>query len=368
MLLDRWKKVLCVVGALGIALSFSAFGAPSNPQGKRIGVMLSWASNEWYVTVMDGFKKRADELGVKYTITDSENDLQKGISIMDTFVEEGVDGILLIPSTYPGYEAAIKRAQDKKIPVISDVVRMPGVTVFAGNEQFNMTRETGRETGKYILSNWPKNRPVNVLTVNIPSLPNLNARTDGFLMGLIESGVKFNWVQEVNGQGVITTALDVSVVAFQAHPEINVAFGINDDSMFGALKAAQQLNMDTDSMIFVGTGLEGPKSRQQLLSGGPYKFGTSMFPATQGVGYVNLFVDLWAGKKVPFWTIWPSKAVSKDNFSAYFDNSLQERSDTALSLTIAQSKYPAFAGKGWDRGWYEVFKRDPAKFKQQFPY
>jgi ribose transport system substrate-binding protein len=368
MVLSRWRKVLCFAVALVVALGFSAYGAPNSPAGKKIGVMLSWATNEWYVSVMDGFKKRADELGIKYTIADSENDLQKGISIIDTFVEEGVDGVLLIPSTYPGYESVIKRAQAKKIPVISDVVKMAGVTVFAGNEQFNMTRETGKETGKYILSHWPKSKPVNVLTVNIPSLPNLNGRTDGFLMGLIESGVKFNWIQEVDGQGVITTSLEVSTAAFQAHPEINLVFGINDDSMFGALKAAQQLNLDLDGMVFVGTGLEGAKSRQQLLSKGPYKFGTSMFPGTQGVGYVNLFVDIWAGKKVPFWTIWPSKAVSADNFSTYFSADLQERPEKVLSINVPQSKYPAFEGKGWDRGWYEIYKKDIATFRKQFQY
>jgi ABC-type sugar transport system substrate-binding protein len=365
MVTRRLKRAILIAAAFLMILSISAFAAP---QGKKIGVMLSWATHEWYVSVMDGFRSRANELGITYTLTDSENDLQKGISIIDTFIEQGVDGILLIPSTYPGYEAVIKRAQQKKIPVIVDVVRMAGATVFAGNEQFNMTRETGREVGKYILANWPKSKPVNVLTVNIPSLPNLNGRTDGFLMGLIESGVKFNWVQEVDGQGIITRALEVSLAAFQAHPEINVAFGINDDSMFGAFKAAEQLNMNTDDMIFVGTGLEGPKSRQELLKGGPYKFGTSMFPFTQGVAYVNLFVDLWNGKTPPYQTIFPSKAISKDNFYQYFDENLKEKADPILAIKVPKSEYPAFEGKGWDRSWYEVYKKDPAKFKQQYKY
>jgi ribose transport system substrate-binding protein len=189
----KWKRVIFIAAALLMIISISAFSAP-NVKGKKIGVMLSWATHEWYVSVLDGFKERAEALGVEYILTDSENDLQKGISILDTYVEEGVDGILLFPATYPGYEAAIKRAQAKKIPVIVDVVKMEGATVFAGNEQFNMTRETGKEVGKYIKANWPKSKPVNVLTVNIPAFPNLNGRTDGFLMGLIESGVKFNWV------------------------------------------------------------------------------------------------------------------------------------------------------------------------------
>jgi ABC-type sugar transport system substrate-binding protein len=335
-------------------------------EGKKIGVMLSWATHEWYVSVMDGFKERAKQLGIDYTITDSENDLQKGVSILETFIEEGVDGILLIPSTYPGYEAATEKAKEVGIPVISDVVEMDNVLAFAGNEQFNMTRDTGREVGKYIMKNWPRSKQVNVLTVNIPAFPNLNGRTDGFLVGLIESGLKYNWVQEVDGGGNITQAMEVSVAALTAHPEVNLVFGINDDSMFGALKAAEQLGLKTKEMIFVGTGLEGPKSRETLLQGGPYRYGTAMFPYTQGVGYVNLFAELFKGNKIPYRTVWPSKAIAKENFHDFFDKSLKEKADPILKITITLSDYPIRVG--WDRNWYKVYKSSPSKFKAQYKY
>ena len=104
-----------------------------------------------------------------------------------------------------------------------------------------MTRETGRNVAKYIKENWPADKEVNVLTVNLLIAPNCWGRTDGFLFGLLEGGIDYNWVTEVDGLGNLPTSLEVCNDAFIAHPEINVVVGINDDSMFGGFKAAEQL-------------------------------------------------------------------------------------------------------------------------------
>jgi hypothetical protein len=132
------------------------------PSGKKIGVMLSLA-HEWYVAFWTA-SARADTLGIS-TLTDSENDLQKGISIIDIRRKRSTT---FSPVLRPiGLQAAIKRAAEEH-PVIVDVVRMKDATTFAGNEQFNMTRETGKEVGQYIKR--IGRRPINVHGQH-PSLP-----------------------------------------------------------------------------------------------------------------------------------------------------------------------------------------------------
>ena len=287
---------------------------------------------------------------------------------MENFVQEGVDGILLFPGSPTGYDAGIDAAANANIPVLVDVIDMPGtkITGFAGNPQFAMNRATGKMCGEYIVNNWPEDKEVNVLTVNIPAFPNLNGRTDGFLIGLLEGGVDFNWLAEVDGQGNLTTALDVSTNAFTANPEINVGFGINDDSMFGAYQAAEQQGLDVEEMIFVGTGLEGPKARESLLSGGPHKFDTSMFPATQGYIFVNLFAELFKGNSIEYRTMFPYAATSKDNFYDYYNEDLSENSANIAQIVPEDSEYPITVG--WDRNWYELYKEDLEAFKEQFKY
>jgi ribose transport system substrate-binding protein len=335
---------------------------------KKVGVMGSWMTHEWYVSVLDGFKDRCDELGFTYTLVDSEGNIEKGVSILENFAMEGVDGILLFPAAPVGYEAGIDAADKAGIPVIVDVINMPDTSMvcYGANPQFNMTRETGRNVAEYIKENWPKDKQVNVLTVNLLIAPNCWGRTDGFLVGLLEGGIDYNWVAEVDGLGNLPTSLEVCNDAFIAHPEINVVVGINDDSMFGGFKAAEQLGLDTDEIIFVGTGLEGPKARRSLIEDNGHRFDTAMFPYIQGVIYANLFNDLFNGKDIPKHVVFPSAAVSSDNFYDYFDSNLNVKTDVVLKLKADDSKYPLSVG--WDRKWYDEYKKDPSVLGTKYVY
>lgn len=333
---------------------------------KKVGVMGSWMTHEWYVTVLDGFKDKLDEYNIEYTLVDSEGNVEKGVSIIENFVSEGVDGILIFPAAPHGYEAGIDAAKAAGIPVIDDVLEMPGLVCYGANPQFNMTRKTGNNVAEYIKENWPADKEVNVLTVNLLIAPNCWGRTDGFLIGLLEGGIDYNWLQEVDGLGNLPTSLDVSTNAFIAHPEINVVVGINDDSMFGAFKAAEQLGLDTDEIIFVGTGLEGPKARKSLLEDNGHKFDTAMFPYVQGVIYADLFNDLFNGKSVPRHVVFPAEAISQENFYDFFDEDLQVIPGAVKKIKMEDSQYPLAVG--WSRTWYSEYQKDPSVLGTKYKY
>lgn len=327
-------------------------------KGKTIGIMASWMTHQWYNTVLTGFKSKADEAGIVYNIVDSEGDVGKGVSIIEQFVSMAVDGILVFPGSPTGYDAGINAAKEKNIPTVADVIYLNGVSTYGGNENFEMTRKAGKAAGEWIKKNWTDGREINVLTVNIPAFPNLNGRTDGFLVGLIESGVEFNWVQEVDGQGNITTALQVSTDALTAHPEINVIFGINDDSAFGGMDAAKQKGMDMSKILVVGTGFEGEKSHKELADpASSYKIATGMFPYSQGVFYIEIFKKIWSGEKIADRYLFPSSAITLDNYKQFYDGD-QEKVDAVLALPQdTVSAYPM--DKGWPRDW---FTKDPGTY------
>jgi ribose transport system substrate-binding protein len=327
-------------------------------KGKVIGIMASWMTHQWYGTVLSGFKDAADPLGITYNIVDSEGDVGKGVSIIEQLVSLDVDGILVFPGSPTGYDAGIEAAKAKNIPIVADVIYLNGVTTYGGNENFEMTRKAGKAAGEWIKKNWAEGTEVNVLTVNIPAFPNLNGRTDGFLVGLIESGVEYNWSQEVDGQGNITTALQVSTDALTANPQVNVIFGINDDSAFGGLEAAKQKGMDLSKMLVVGTGYEGEKSHQLLLdSTSPYKIATGMFPYSQGVFWIEIFKKIWAGETIADRYLFPSSAITLENNTQFYDGD-KEKVDAVLALpTDEVSAYPM--DKGWPRDW---FTKDTAKY------
>ena len=111
------KRVMLLIAVFLLLSSFAAFGVSDDEDGdqvKKIGVMGSWMTHEWYVSVLDGFKDRSDELGFTYNLVDSGGNIETGVSIIENFVIDGVDGVLLFPAAPVGYEAGIDAADNAR--------------------------------------------------------------------------------------------------------------------------------------------------------------------------------------------------------------------------------------------------------------
>ncbi|MBC8389829.1 MAG: hypothetical protein H8E13_17530, partial [Actinobacteria bacterium] len=87
---------------------------------------------------------------------------------------------------------------------------------------------------------------------------------------------------------------------------------------------------------------------------------------TQGYIFVNLFAELFKGNEIPYRTTFPSKATTADNFYDYYNEDLSENMAKIAEIKVELSDYPITVG--WDRGWYEVYKSDPEKFKEEYKY
>ncbi len=75
----------------------------------------------------------------------------------------------------------------------------------------------------------------------------------------------------VDGHGLYNEAYQVAKDALRVHPEINVIFGINDDSVLGGLQAYLDLDRDPERMLAVNVGGEGKTLFDVLYRGGPLK-------------------------------------------------------------------------------------------------
>jgi ribose transport system substrate-binding protein len=131
-------------------------------------------------------------------------------------------------------------------------------------------------------------------------------------------------------------AVKVSADALTAHPDVNVIFGINDDSALGGLQAYTAAGMDQSKVLVVGFGCEGKACKSALEQGGPYKVSAAMFPEYQGRLLIDAAIAAFNGAKLPAHIVAPSTPITKDNLAQFYTKS----GDTYTPNFDAMAKLP----------------------------
>src|SRR5271156_3806625 len=109
------------------ALSCAAAGAAR--AADRIALVVSTLNNPYFVTLADGAKAKAKELGYDLVVLDSQNDTAKELSNVEDALNQNVKALLLNPVDSAAARAGIHEAEAQKVPVLTLDRSAKGVTV-----------------------------------------------------------------------------------------------------------------------------------------------------------------------------------------------------------------------------------------------
>lgn len=316
--MNRTSRAAALAAAVLAATALSGCGGGSSGDGDSlsIGYVVNFGSHEWYQNVIRGAEDTAAENDIDFQWADANVNLSEQITQSENMMTQGVDVLMLSPVDPAGLSSVIAQADENSIPVISESNIIDGAATTVGIENLEAAHQLGLWAGDYITNEMQTT--AHILIVGLPTQVDTQDRRDGFVAGLEESGADFEITQEVNGGGLKDTALDVSTDALTAHPEINVIFGINDDSALGATQAYEQAGLDTDELSTFGFGVEGVAGKTALTSDGPYTAGMAMFPEYVGRALVEQAIAVAGGEEVPERTITPATVVTPDNLGDYY--------------------------------------------------
>ena len=204
----------------------------------------------------------ADKYNYDYQTIDPDQDLAKSVAAVETFISQGVDGIILHPITEDGENAVIQEARDADIPIMTYCVGTTGKKVPALLiDEATVAEEMGSDMAK----KWIELYPDKPIAVGLISWTNISFcfdnRTGPFLKGVKSvvdylpdletskaAGIAFKnskgedlygatyWV---HAGGVLEVAQQVTSASLQAHPEVNIVYGDNMQNGLGALAAYQ---------------------------------------------------------------------------------------------------------------------------------
>jgi ribose transport system substrate-binding protein len=253
-------RPLAAAAVLALALAAAAPPRRAAADPYLIGFSQLAFTDPWRVALnaqLAAEARRHPEL--RLVIADGQRDDAKQVADVERFIQQRVDLLIISPNESAPLTAVVKRAYDAGIPVIvlDRAVLGEAFTMFIGADN----RMIGVKAGAYVAgwcAAWDR-RPCNVLEVTgLSGSPPAQDRHSGFLEGIrVNPDVRI--VASPTSEWMKEKAVPVAAAAFQAHPNVDVVFGHNDNSAEGAYIAARNANLDVSRMLFVGIdGLPDP--------------------------------------------------------------------------------------------------------------
>jgi ribose transport system substrate-binding protein len=292
-----------------------------------IGFSAPAADHGWMAGITNAAKAEAEKYGdVTLQVAEGTNDVSTQISQVETFINDGVDAIVLLPFDGAALTPVALKAMEAGIPVINvdrefDSPFAARATILGDN--YGM----GVSAGTYVCSRL-SNKPDAVVAeiAGIDSLPLTQDRSKGFADALADCGLKVS--NRVAAEFTVESGERAASNLLQAAPKIDALWNHDDDQGVGVLAAIS--NAGRDEFFMVG-GAGSANAMRDIQSGNSVLEATVIYPSTQAADGVRLARLLGQSKsladlvenEIPRQIVLNAPVVTKDNVADYIDSAFE---------------------------------------------
>ncbi|MGI2098214.1 ribose ABC transporter substrate-binding protein RbsB [Shewanella glacialipiscicola] len=224
--------------SLSLTLVNSAFAQDT------LAMVVSTLNNPFFVTMKEGAEAKAQELGYRLIVLDSQNDPSKELANVEDLVVRGVKAILINPTDSDAVANAIRLANSSNIPVMTlDRGANNGKTV-SHIASDNMAG--GKLAAEFIFQRLGADAKV-IQLEGIAGTSAARERGEGFKLGAIEYKLTILASQPADFDR--TKGLNVLENLLISNRDANAVFAQNDEMALGAVRAAQAAGK---SLLIVG--------------------------------------------------------------------------------------------------------------------
>lgn len=283
----------------------------NNGKKKVIGVSLFYRRDEYYKDLESSFIYEAEKAGYDVIIQDADADPAKQTQQLEDFVQKKVDAIALAACDPAGLVPAVDAASDAGIPVFTydGPSESKKVITHVGFDFYEDGTSIGNWTKKYIEDNLSGKAKVAIIDFPQSAIV-CGLRAKGF-RDIMESMKGVEVVAQQDGKASRTDSMAVMENILTAHPDVNVVYGINYDTVAGAAAAIEAAGRKD---IIVTGGAWGVEPFEKLEKKDPIiKAFVVTSPAVQAHDTIAAISDHFAGKKVPKDTMAHSSVYDSNN-------------------------------------------------------
>lgn len=208
----------------------------------KFAVVLHALNSSFYAKIQEGAEEAGKALGIKVDVMapNTANNLAEQISMIETCISSGYDGIATVVWDPDGFNDVIAKAKAAGIPMISlnqNSGKEDG-TVFVGQD----LEDSGYMLGKYMFGEVMKGKGSYIIASCAPADVALIARENGIRRAQ-EEFPEIEFVELVDITTDLTTAVGVIENAYLANPDVTAFLGVDVFSeSIGTFIEANSLN------------------------------------------------------------------------------------------------------------------------------
>ena len=295
-------------------------------------------------------KYAAEKYGATYEVIDPDQDLNKEIAAVETFIGKGVDGIILHPVTEDGVNEIIQEARDAGVYIMTYCVGTTGKKVPALMiDEASVAEQMGADMAKKWIELYP-DKPVQVGFVSWTDIAFcFDNRTGPFLRG-VQSVVDYLPTAADGAQvfkdsagnelvgatywehagGVLETAQQVTADAIVKYPDVNIVYGDNVSNGLGALAAYEAAGRGKAedgiplTEIIASTDASAGELMKLADPNSSLKYALGMQPQTFAYAQVDMMMELINGELDNDTFV---ERTTPDTYFNYYKDSLEDLQD-----------------------------------------
>ncbi len=327
------RKHRILVGAALTGLSIFASCGKSNPDKPSIAIVISTLNNPWFVVLAETAKQRAEQLGYRATVFDSQNSTDKEAARFEDIIAGGYKAILFNPTDADGSISNVRRAKAANLPVFC-IDREINAGDAATSQILSDSYSGCVALGQYFVEAVGEKGQYAEL-LGLLGDNNTHNRSKGF-HSVVDRYPGLKMVAQQTAAFDRTQGLDVMETILQAHPDINAVFCGNDAMAMGAYQAITAAGKADQVKVF---GFDGADDVVRLIAERKITATGMQFPKTMARTAVE-FADQWLKGRRDFQQKVPVavELVTAANVRNYSDYGLKEAESKQAKKQVVTEK------------------------------
>jgi len=303
-----------IAAALSIAIGSMSLSTTSIAQDDKKTFALVQINQQalFFNQMNEGAQEAADAAGAELVIFNANNDPAAQNSAIETYVTEGVDGLIVVAIDVNGVMPAVEQADAAGIPVVAVDAILPDdgpqkAQVGVDNAQ------AGADMAAYV-NEFAASAGGDMQLGVVGALNSFiqNVRKDGFVDALENVEV----IATVDGQNVQDIALAAAENLMTANPTMTAIYATGEPALLGAIAAVESQGRQEDVTVF---GWDLTAQAIDGIDAGYVEAVVQQSPSGMGAAAVDALVALTSDGSVEKQVDVPITIVTKDNVDGYRD-------------------------------------------------